>query len=107
MVRTQEIIYHLNSLVESGYISLIPVLIDSLMANRITEIYRKYTICYDDETVEQIESGDKPLDSRGLHNVKSRDESRSVTQFRPPFIIIAGSGMCNSGRINFYMLQGK
>lgn len=77
------------------------------MANRITEIYRKYTICYDDETVEQIESGDKPLDFRGLHNVKSRDESRSVTQFRPPFIIIAGSGMCNSGRINFYMLQGK
>lgn len=97
--RTQEIIYHLNSLVESGEIPPIPVLIDSPMANKVTGIYRKYTVCYDDETVEQIESGDKPLDFRGLYHVKSSDESRSLTQLRPPFIIVAGSGMCNSGRI--------
>lgn len=97
--RTQEIIYHLNSLVESGEIPTIPVLIDSPMANKVTGIYRKYTVCYDDETVEQIESGDKPLDFKGLYHVKSSDESRSLTQLRPPFIIVAGSGMCNSGRI--------
>ncbi len=97
--RTQEIIYHLNSLVESGEIPPIPVLTDSPMANKVTSIYRKYTVCYDDETIEQIERGDKPLDFRGLYQVKSADESRSLTQLRPPFIIIAGSGMCNSGRI--------
>lgn len=97
--RTQEVIYHLNSLVESGEIPPIPVLIDSPMANKVTGIYRKYTVCYDDETVEQIEGGDKPLDFRGLHHVKSFDESRSLAQLRPPFIIVAGSGMCNSGRI--------
>lgn len=97
--RTQEIIYHLNTLVESGSIPSIPVIIDSPMASKVTGIYRKYTVCYDDQTIEQIEGGDKPLDFRGLHVVESMDESRSLTHLQPPFIIIAGSGMCNSGRI--------
>jgi len=103
--RTQEIIYHLNTLAESGEISPIPVLIDSPMAQKVTEIYRRNTVCYDDETVEQIYGGDKPLDFRGLHAIESVDESRYVSQLKPPFIVIAGSGMCNSGRIVHHIKQ--
>lgn len=97
--RTQEVIYHLNTLVESGAVPAIPVIIDSPMANKITKIYKSYTVCYDDETCGLIEEGDNPLEFRGLHFVSSHDESQGIELMQPPFIVIAGSGMCNGGRI--------
>jgi metallo-beta-lactamase family protein len=103
--RTQEILYHLNTLVEQKQIPVIPVFVDSPMANRVTQIYRKYIDCYDDETAEQIRSGDLPLEFTGLHNVISSTESRAISRTPAPFIVIAGSGMCNGGRILHHLKQ--
>ncbi len=97
--RTQEIIYHINALVESGTIPPVPVLIDSPMAAAVTELYQRYTVCYDDQTCEQIAAGDLPLEFPGLHAVTSYRESCAIARMRPPMIVIAGSGMCTGGRI--------
>lgn len=97
--RTQEILYHLNSLVEAGTIPKIPVLVDSPMAARITAIYSEHEECYDAMTRAQLLSGDLPLTFPGLHVVDSVRESATLAAMRPPLIIIAGSGMCNGGRI--------
>lgn len=97
--RTQEILYHFNAMVESGEIPRIPVMIDSPMAQKVTKLYRSYTVCYDDETCAQIESGDFPLEFPGLHAVTSHGESMAIPDMRPPFVVVAGSGMCTGGRI--------
>jgi len=97
--RTQEIIYHFNNLVESGAVPPMPVLIDSPMANQVTRLYRSYTVCYDEETCIQIQDGDQPLDFPGLHAVTSYGESCGIARMRPPFVVVAGSGMCTGGRI--------
>jgi metallo-beta-lactamase family protein len=97
--RTQEVIYHLNTLEKNGVVPSIPVIIDSPMAIKVTKIYKSYTVCYDDEICGQIADGDNPLDFRGLHFVSSHDESQGIGRMQPPFIVIAGSGMCNGGRI--------
>ncbi|HMA64769.1 MAG: MBL fold metallo-hydrolase RNA specificity domain-containing protein [Fibrobacterota bacterium] len=97
--RTQELLYHLNNLVETKKVKPLPVFVDSPMANRVTQIYKKYTDCYDGPTSAQILSGDLPLEFKGLNHVISSSDSRSIRETIPPFIVIAGSGMCNGGRV--------
>jgi len=97
--RTQTIIYALNDMVENAKVPIIPVYIDSPLAIRATDIFRRHPECFDEETWTLIRSGDAPLDFRGLHYVESQDES-DIIAIRPgPSIIVAGSGMLNGGRI--------
>lgn len=97
--RTQEILYHLNTLVESGDVPALPVLVDSPMAADVTSIYKRYKQNYDSEARRLLKSGDNPLHFRGLTIVESHNQSRSIPNLSPPFIVIAGSGMCTGGRI--------
>jgi metallo-beta-lactamase family protein len=97
--RTQEILYHLNTLVEEKRIPAVPVFVDSPMASEVTGIYRRHRDCYDEEAFEKLMSGDKPLEFRGLTFVESAEQSIALRNLRPPLIIMAGSGMCNGGRI--------
>jgi len=97
--RTQEILYHLNTLTEEKRIPPVPVFVDSPMAGLVTGIYRRYRDCYDSETCAKILSGDLPLEFKGLSFVETQSQSLAIRETRPPFIIIAGSGMCNGGRI--------
>ncbi|MDG5814678.1 MBL fold metallo-hydrolase [Chitinispirillales bacterium ANBcel5] len=97
--RTQEMLYHLNTLVQSGEIDPLPVFVDSPMAANITKIYSRYRDNYDDEARAKLRAGDKPLKFTGLKIVDSYNQSESIARMRPPFIVIAGSGMCTGGRI--------
>jgi metallo-beta-lactamase family protein len=97
--RTQEILYHLNTVIEEKRTKPLPVFVDSPMSSKVTSIYRRHRDCYDKEAFEKLVSGDNPLAFGGLSFVDSVEQSRMLRSMRPPFIIIAGSGMCNGGRI--------
>jgi len=97
--RTQDVLYYLNTFVEEKRISPIPVFVDSPMADRITDIYKRNKDCYDAETIEKMRNGDLPLEFSGLIFTAPVAESESIQDVKPPFIVIAGSGMCNGGRI--------
>jgi metallo-beta-lactamase family protein len=102
--RTQEILYHLNTLVEEKSISPIPVFVDSPMADLVTGIYRRHRDCYDSETCAKITNGDMPLEFKGLSFALTPAQSVAIKEVRPPFIVVAGSGMCNGGRILGHMV---
>jgi metallo-beta-lactamase family protein len=97
--RTQEILFHCNSLIESRAIAPLGVFVDSPMANDITTVYRRYGDCYDARTRALIHSGDLPLEFPGLKPVEGHAESLLIENYRPPYIVVAGSGMCTGGRI--------
>jgi metallo-beta-lactamase family protein len=97
--RTQEILYHLNTLVEEKRVPAIPVFVDSPMASEVTGIYRSHRDCYDTDAYDKLIKGDNPLMFRGLTFVESALQSTTLRNTSPPFIIVAGSGMCNGGRI--------
>jgi metallo-beta-lactamase family protein len=97
--RTQEIVFHLRSLMERGRIPEVPVLLDSPMGERATDIYRRHGECYDPETREMIRDGRLPLTFPALRRIANADQSRAIRDQRPPAIVIAGSGMCSGGRI--------
>ena len=96
--RTQEILYEINLFIENRLITGLPVYLDSPMASKATEIFRKYPNFYDEDARRLIDKGDDPFDFPSLHKVDSADESKRLISKRG-IAIIAGSGMCTGGRI--------
>ena len=97
--RTQTLLYHLNTLVESGRVRDLPVALDTPMGLRVTESYRRFQKLYDRPTLDKIARGDDPLDFDGLYAVSRGRESSRLRDLRESMLIIAGSGMCTGGRI--------
>jgi metallo-beta-lactamase family protein len=77
---------------------LTPVFMDSPMASKATDIYRKYPEIFNAHTKEEIKSTD-PFTFPGLTIVDKRDESRGIYLRKGAKVIIAGSGMMTGGRI--------
>ncbi len=97
--RTQEILFEINELVENGRVPKVPFFIDSPLAAKITEIYKKYTRFYNQEASNLIKSGDQIFKFPGLRFTLTTEESKLINDVPPPKIIIAGSGMLQGGRI--------
>jgi metallo-beta-lactamase family protein len=100
--RTQELLYELNELVENGRIERVPIFLDSPLAIKITEIYKKHSEFYDKKAKSLLRSGDDIFDFEGLHFTKETEQSKAIDEHQGPKIIIAGSGMSNGGRIVFH-----
>ena len=103
--RTQTLLYHLNTLVESGRLPDILVAVDSPMASTITDTYCAHRQLFDDEARALLQSGDDPLDFEGLYAVSRSYHSRQLTSIKEPMILIAGSGMCTGGRIVRHLIE--
>lgn len=101
--RTQQILYALNGMVESGELPQIPVFIDSPLAVSATQIFRDSRECYDQETLELLSQGDDPFYFPGLTLVRSVEESRALNNYKGGAIIISASGMCDAGRIKHHL----
>lgn len=99
--RTQEVIYRLNELAESEHLPELPIFVDSPMANEALEVFKSHPECFDDETIQKIsrESDQDPLGFRHLQLIRTVEQSRRLNDYHGPCVIIAASGMCESGRI--------
>ena len=101
--RTQELLYRLGNLLRAGEIPSLPVFVDSPMAVRVTEVFRRHPELFDVETQALLESGAHPCDFEGLHLTRSVEESKALNTRPGTSIIIAGSGMCTGGRIKHHL----
>lgn len=101
--RTQEILYELNAMVEAGKLAGIPVVVDGPLGLSATRIYERHTDCYDDQAMQLLRRGDRPLEFDSLHSAGDARASRAAVELDGPAIIIAGSGMCQGGRIRHHL----
>lgn len=101
--RTQEILYELNQMVARGEVGAIPVVVDGPLSASATDVYMRHRGLYDDEALASLAAGDHPLDLDTLYIAKDGRASARVDQLDGPAIIIAGSGMCNGGRIRRHL----
>jgi metallo-beta-lactamase family protein len=97
--RTQVLLYEINKMVEGGEIPETPVFLDSPLAEKVTDIYKKYEKDFKKSVQQQIKSGDDIFDFPGLKIVKTAEESRAIEQEKGAKIILAGSGMSEGGRV--------
>jgi metallo-beta-lactamase family protein len=98
--RTQELIYHLNLMIDKGSLPAIPVFVDSPLAINATEAFEQHPECYDRETHEFIRSRKHPaLEFKTLSYTRSVEDSKAINNVKGPAIIISASGMAENGRI--------
>ncbi len=99
MGRTQQILYYLAELFRRGTVPRVPVFLDSPMAIKATELYLKHASLFDTQAKTLADSRQFHDDLRSLQFLNTGEESRELNDRQEPCIIIAGSGMCDGGRI--------
>ena len=85
----------------------LPIILDSPLASRFTRVYRELKPFWDNEALQRVKQGRNPLGFEQLLTVDSHQAHlamvRHLTATARPAIVIAGNGMCSSGRIVNYL----
>mgnify|MGYP003684715155 CR=1 FL=1 len=126
--RTQELLYELEDIIHRRALkesakaqrsapsagkapaldwSSLPIILDSPLASRFTAVYRELDQFWDAEARARLAKGRNPLAFRNLLTVDSHQAHlfmvNRLAQTAQPAIVIAGNGMCSSGRIVNYL----
>ncbi|MFC1988925.1 MBL fold metallo-hydrolase RNA specificity domain-containing protein [Chloroflexota bacterium] len=103
--RSQEILYHLNELFIRNEIPQINVFLDSPMAIRITNVFKRHADLFDREMTRHMSQGNSPFTFDNLKMTQTTDESKAINLTKGSNIIIAGSGMITGGRIKHHLVN--
>jgi metallo-beta-lactamase family protein len=102
--RTQEIVYDLHILWDKKEIPAVPIIIDSPLASKVTAIFQKHPECYDQDMYDTfLKKAHNPFQFSLVTYTESVDESKELNGARGPMVIMAGSGMCEAGRIRHHL----
>jgi metallo-beta-lactamase family protein len=104
--RTQEIIFRLGEFYQAGKLRHQIVYLDSPMAIATTEVYHRFQNVFNREDralLQQAKSGSLHTFLPILHYSPTTEESIALNRIEKGAIIIAGSGMCNGGRIRHHL----
>jgi len=96
--RTQELIYALHQLFRAGKIPGLPIYVDSPLAIDATQVFRLHPELFD-RSEELVEKTSKLFDFPLVRYVRDVQESKQLNSMSGPAVIIAASGMAESGRI--------
>jgi metallo-beta-lactamase family protein len=103
--RSQELLYHLNELFLREEIPPIPVFLDSPLAIRITEVFKRHAELFDQEMMQRLRQGNSFFNYENLRMVQTEEESRAIKDVKESCIIIAGSGMVTGGRVKHHIVN--
>ncbi len=102
--RTQEIVYDLHLLWDAKEIPAIPIIIDSPLASKVTDVFARHPECYDQQMFDDFLSrAHNPFHFSLLKYTESTDESKNLNGTPGPMVLMAGSGMCEAGRIRHHL----
>lgn len=95
--RTQELLYDLDLLFDSGVLPAVNVFLDSPLAIHVTRVFDRHL-------PEINEAGTPaPFSRRNLHLTEDVEASKRLNRISGEAIIIAASGMCEAGRIRHHL----
>jgi metallo-beta-lactamase family protein len=103
--RSQELVFHISRLSHARRIPSCRVFLDSPMALDVTDIFRHFHDCLDEETWQEISAGHSPFHFPGLTLAHTTQDSMAINKVREPCVIMATSGMCTAGRIKHHLRQ--
>jgi len=103
--RTQDLLYDLRMLRESGKIPMVDIYIDSPMAVEATKVFINNPECFDQETKDIMgeNSAHCIFEGQQVHYVLSAEESMALNKIKSGAIIISASGMADAGRIKHHL----
>lgn len=103
--RSQEILFLLKDMSEKGELENIPVFFDAPLAIDVTKTFLKYPHLFSDKVKKMIEEGSNPFNFKELIQTYTKEESIRINSHQGSKIIIAGSGMCEGGRVNYHIVR--
>ena len=104
--RSQQIIYHLEELFCAGTIKPFPIYLDSTMAIGASKIYQHYPDLFDNEAKAMERACEIARTQRCVTPTPTAQDSIKLNDLPGPILIMAGSGMCNGGRILHHLKHG-
>jgi metallo-beta-lactamase family protein len=103
--RAQELIYSLHRLSRQSQIPEIPIYVDSPLAIDITTVFRLHPEVFD-RREQMIDTTNDLFDFPLLRYVREVPDSKALDANHGPAVIIAASGMVESGRILHHLAHG-
>jgi metallo-beta-lactamase family protein len=105
MERTQDLLYHFHQLYEERKLPDEPIFLDSPLAIKLTELFKKHEDAFNDKAETLVKKGEEILTFPDLRVTLTTEQSKAINDIPAPKIIIAGSGMSNGGRILHHELR--
>lgn len=99
--RTQEVVYFLRQIIEERGLEM-PIYVDSPLACRATDIYRRHREVFDEEAWKLVGEPGGIFDYPQLHCTASAGESQALNE-KKGIVIISASGMADAGRIRHHL----
>jgi metallo-beta-lactamase family protein len=97
--RTQDMIWELDQLLAVQRIPHLPLFLDSPMASKATEIYRRHPEYFDEEMRALLARREDALDYPGATVTNDVAQSRAIKDSPRPYMIVASNGMLTGGRV--------
>ncbi len=97
--RTQEVLYELFELWQTKRLPRCTVYVDSPLATSTTRVFARFLDYFDDEGRRVFAGEPNPFSFPALDYVETVEESKRLNAQPGGSVILAGSGMCNGGRI--------
>ena len=101
--RAQLLLYMLAGAFQRKTLPQFPIFLDSPMAIEATTIYGRNNELFDAEAQQMIESGELRRNLTSVYRSPKAEDSRALNAVKGPCLIMAGSGMCNGGRIMHHL----
>lgn len=97
--RTQELLYDIDRLIDEGRLPDLETFLDSPLAIRATEAFDRHLPKVNEPGTPH------PFRRKSLHLVMEAADSMRLSRLRGPVLIMAGSGMCDAGRIREHIVD--
>jgi len=101
--RSQELLYLFAKYYQPWRLDQWQIFLDSPMAIEATEVYMRHKELYDVEAGRMWEKNNRKSLLPNLSLTRTANQSMKLNMFHSGAIIIAGSGMCNGGRIRHHL----
>jgi metallo-beta-lactamase family protein len=99
--RTQELLFFLRKIQDEHDLDM-PIYVDSPLASRATDVFRKHREVYDEESWKLVTEPGGIFDFPEVHYTASAEESMALNGKRG-VVIISASGMAEAGRIRHHL----
>ncbi|WP_207420895.1 MBL fold metallo-hydrolase RNA specificity domain-containing protein [Desertivirga brevis] len=106
--RTQSLVFSLNKIFSSGKLPPVKTFVDSPLANFATDVYRKHHQYVSEDAKEFYQNKGDEFEFENLFYIQNLKESREISNYYEPCIIVSSAGMLEGGRIQdhlFYNIQ--
>ena len=100
--RTQDLLHDIMTLKQQKRISRIPVYVDSPLAKELTQVFVKYTDCYDEDAKNLLNKMGSLFNHADIKFTNGADESKALNDLNN-IVIMSASGMCDAGRIKHHL----